>query len=138
MGEGDVGRDRRPRLLRDWGFVALILMLVLSRAANVYCSIDREPLPANGTHDHAVSERHAAGSLESPPSDGDACHDSDALSMMQAPDIQHPGDIVALVAQVLAFRDHSPRPEPASSLGFFNDPPLRWEPVFQRVPRLLI
>jgi len=110
-------------------------MLAVSGVANAYCSIDRGPLPVKGGPGYAVSACDLTGSRQAP---DDSCYTSGDLSRMEAPGIQQPGDMVAPAARVLAFRVHSPGASHTPSFSFFNHPPLRWEPVFRRVPRLLI
>ena len=140
MRKGDSTRrsTRLRPLLRRVGRVALVCMVFLSAVANAYCEVDRGPLPVKHHADKAGIALGGAAGPQAPALDDDSCNASDDLSSMADSHMRDPGDAAMLAVQVLAFRVRSPGPEHAPSLSFFNQPPLAWEPVFQRVPRLLI
>lgn len=130
------GKARPGLLLRSFGVAAFAGLFLFSSVANAYCSVDRGYAPVGIGLGSSSVALNAACAPAAPPSD-ENCEVPDQ-SFLQAPHIQSPGDMAAPVAQVVTYFYRGREPANASILRFPSRIPARSEPIFRRVPRLLI
>ncbi|OGA12827.1 MAG: hypothetical protein A3D95_08480 [Betaproteobacteria bacterium RIFCSPHIGHO2_12_FULL_69_13] len=131
------GKARIGSLLRGFGRAAFACLFLVSGVASAYCSIDRGPLPVTIELGAPFACLDTAGSPGAPRVD-QACEVPDLLSVLQVAHVPSPGDIAAPAAPVATYPDRGRKPANASILGFSSRPSVRPEPIFRRVPRLLI